>query len=246
MKAFIKYEEEEEYWYFKPSSRLDFSILKSLDYCSFFNKKTEISVQLESSEELKEPSKKQIETLDFILENQEEILISIFNFNQRFIYPIYNESIDIEENEIVNSASELSRVYGIKHLEIPNIKTSGAFYFLIRFDFRYDDEHGLYLLFKDNSVIDFFGEGDKNYDVISVYENGLKKNNETALEIKLYKIHFKSILKHHCQFKEKIEFPLKKGAYRVSIQSNGKQYVINFHSSIDLENFSLEQTLFMK
>ena len=92
----------------------------------------------------------------------------------------------------------------------------------------------------------FFGEGDKNYDAISVYENGLENNNETALEIKLSKIPFQFILKRHCQFKEKIEFPLEKGAYRVSIQSNEKQYVINFHTSIDLDFFSLEQILFMK
>jgi hypothetical protein len=166
MITFIKQIEEDEEWYFKPAPTLDFSILKTIDYCSFFNQKTTISVQVQSSETAEEPSQKQIETLHFILNHQEEILHSIFNFNQQSIYPIYNQSIDIDEDEIVNSPEQLARVYGVKRLEIPNLNNLESFYFLIRFDFRYDDEHGLYFVFKDTSVIDFFGEGDKNHDAI--------------------------------------------------------------------------------
>lgn len=246
MKTFIKAVENDDDWYFKSLSTLDFSRLKTMDYCSFPNKRAAINLRINASEEAKEPSKTQIKTLDFILENQEKILRSIFNFNQQFIYPIYNESIDIEEEEIVHEQAQLSRVYGIRGVEIPNFKALNAFYFLIRFDFRYDDEHGFYLLFKDSSVIDFFGEGDKNYDAIDLYQNGLINKNGAALEIRLYKIPFQLVLKRTCHFKEHIKFSLEKGAYRISIKSNENQYRTNFHTSMDLEKFSLEQILSIK
>lgn len=166
MIKFIKQTEDEDEWYFKPLSKVDFTLLKTMDYCSFFNKTTTTSVRIDSSETAEEPSTKQIETLHFILNHQEEILNSIFKFNQETIYPLYNTSIDIEEDEIANTPAQLARVYGVQRFEIPNYKNLKSFYFLIRFDFRYDDEHGLYLLFKDTTVLDFFGEGDKNHDAI--------------------------------------------------------------------------------
>jgi hypothetical protein len=241
MRTFLKYKEDEDFYYFKPSDKLDLSVLKTIDYCSWFSEKSEIKVQIESSEIAEEPSKKQIETLHFILKNQEEILLSIFNFNQRFIYPIYNESIDIEEGEIVNTPSQLSRVYGIKQIEIPKLDNLDSSYFLIRFDFKYDDEHGLYFLFKNSSVIDFFSEGDKRYNAINLYQDGLTNDNGAPLEINVYKIPFQSVLKSRYQFHEKIKFPLQKGAYRVSIQCNGDQYCINIYTPIDLEEYSLKQ-----
>lgn len=246
MGEFIKHKGEDEgYQYFSPSPTFHFPILKTINYCSSFNQKFEIEIRIETSEQAKEPSQTQIKTLHFILNNQAEILRSVFNFHERCIYPIYNKSIDIEEDELINNQSQISRVYGIKHIEIPNLEALDSSYFLIYFDFKHDDEHGLYFLFKDTSVIDFFGMGDKNYNTIDVYQNSFQTDNKVPLEISLYKVPFQLILKQTCHFEEEIKFPLEKGAYRISIRCNGEQYAVNFYTSTDLERYSLKQLLSM-
>lgn len=245
MSDFIKYEEWEDYWCFRPKVELDFSSLKILDYCSYGERKEEIRTVIESHEEAVCPSNKQIEALNFIAQNQSNILNSIFNFYQRFIYPIYEASIDIEADEIANERSELARVFGIKRIEIPNLRASNSsFYYLIKFNFRYDEEHRLYLLFENTAVIDFFGEGDKNYDAITIYQDGLR--NEEALLINLYEVPFQSILTTNCYFNESLHFPLKKGAYRVMVKNKENQYSINFYTPVDIEKFSLKQILTLK
>lgn len=225
---------------------IDFSELKKLDYALSSKEQATIKTRIESLEEAKMPSQKQIETVHFILENQLEIIKAIFVCNQRYIYPIYEASIDIEEDETVHDLSQLSRVYGINAIEIPKVSKSDSFYYLIQFNFRYDDEHGLYFLFENTTVIDFFGEGDKRNDAIFIYQNGLKNKNEEPLAINIYKVPSLSVLKRTCYFDEEIEFPLEKGAYRIAVKCNEQQYSINFYTGSDLEKFSLKQTLLMK
>jgi len=246
MGEFVKFEEDEDYWFFKPKYDLEFSKLKAINYCSWFNKKSEIRTLIEAYEEIDQPSEAQIETLAYIVKHQQEILEAIYRFNERFIFPIFKQAIDIEEDEVVNDLSQLSRVYGIKYIEIPILKEANSYYFLIRFDFRYDDEHGLYFLFENSSVIDFFGEGDKNEDAIEIYQNGLKNDNDKPLDISLYSGPSPPI--HRCShyFNETIDYPLKKGAYRARIVCNGTSYCINFYVPDDLQNFSLQQALTMK
>lgn len=247
MDDFIKYEVWEDYWCFKPVATVDFSVLKVLDYCSFDNDKLRIETLMEASRNLEKPFQAQIEGLDFVLKNQAEILSSIFNFYQRFIYPIYEASIDIEEDEIANDPSELPKVFGLKSITIPHFQESGtALYYLMKFDFRYDDEHDFYLLFENTSIIDFFGEGDRNYDAISIYQNGLANENGAPLQINLYQVPFESILKTNAYFSEMLKHPLKKGAYRVAVKCNESSFRINFYTSDNLEKFSLEQILTMK
>lgn len=246
MDQFIKYEEWEGHWCFKPAKAIDLLLLKQLDFDAWSQKKKEINISIDSSATALEPSIGQQESLPFMLENQAEILQTIFNFHQRFIYPIYKEAIDIEEEEIVNDLSQLSRVYGIERIEIPQQKKSNAVYFLIKFDFCYDDEHGLYFVFEDTSIIAFFGEGDKDLDAISLYQDGLSNKDGTALTFNLYGATGTKIFNGECYFDEVIAHPIKKGAYRMLVNCNERGYCINFYTPHDLEKFSLKETLSMK
>jgi len=158
---FVKHVEWEYYWYFQPSKKIQLSSFEKLNSSSWAkNYKREIKTKIEVLENIPidseiEPSKEQIETLNYIIGNQDKIISSIYDYHNDFLYPMFSKWTDIEEEDIINSLSELGRVYGIEYVRIPTTeKRSG--YFLIHFDFRYDDEHGLYILFKDGHPIDSY------------------------------------------------------------------------------------------
>lgn len=249
MSEFIKYEESIDYWRFKPSEELDYSIFEKLDYSSWFKKEKEkISTRLNCHDNSTEPSKQQISTLNFVLEKQEEILSSLFDYYQKVIFPVCENSIDIEKNEIAYSVSELNKVFGIIGVEIPQLKEEKDVYYLLQFDFRYDDEHGLYILFKNTSAIDFFAIGEENYDAIQIQKVGLENENGEPLKFNLYHlngqlVNGQLVFKGNSFYDEQIESQLEKGTYRIFITCNQRRYCINFHVSNRLEKFSLKQIL---
>lgn len=244
MIEYIKYEVWKDYWCFKPSSELDLSTLKRLDYYSWFREsKNLLEIRIDSSDNANEPMVEQIDTLIYITENQIEIINSIFDYYQKVILPVYKVAIDIEENEIAVNSSELNKVFGIKGIEIPILNNDAFKYYLIQFDFKYDDEHGLYILFRDTTAIDFFGEGDKNYDALDFYQDNLKIRDEEPMTFNLYHLNGETIFREKYFYNEQIEFPLKKGTYRAFITFNQSEKCRNFHVANDLETFTIRQIL---
>jgi hypothetical protein len=244
MIEYIKYEVWENYWCFKPSNELDLSILKRLDYYSYF-RESEIllEIQIESPDSATEPEIEQIETLKFIIDNQIEISNSIFDYYQKVILPVYKVATDIEEDEIANKPSELNKVFGIKGIEIPTLNNALLKYYLIKFDFKYDNEHGLYILFRDTTPIDFFGEGDKDYSALDFYIEKLENRDNELLIFNLYQLNGETILRESYHYDEQIRFPLKKGTYRAFITFNKSQRCSNFYVPNDLESFTIRQIM---
>ena len=246
MQEFNKHLDFEGYYCcFIPALEIEYPQLDVLDFVDWSNETREVKTRIVSYEEADNPSKIQVETLDFIINNQNKILQSIYRFHLNFVFPTYNRSIDIEEDEIVNDISELGRVYGLEGVEIPHYSSSGSYYFLLKFDFCYDD-HGIYFVFEDTDIIDSFGMGDQNYNAIEIYQEGLANQNGEPLTIYLYEVPGKAIFSGQCTFDEEINFALKKGAHRVSIICDGKEERISFYVPEDVEKFSLRQTLTMK
>ncbi len=247
MQEFSKHLDFEEYYCcFIPTLAVEYPLLETLDYEDWSSHVRKVKTRIVSYEEAENPSKLQAETLDFIIDNQDKIRQSIYRFHQNFVFPIYNRSIDIEEDEMVNSILELNRVYGLEGVEIPHYRSSGSYYYLLKFDFCYDD-HGIYFVFEDTDIIDFFGMGDQNYDAIEIYQKGLMNRNGEPLTIYLYEVvSGKSIYSGTCNFDEEINFPLKKGAYGVSIVCDGIEQRIRFFVQDEVKAFSLRQTLAMK
>lgn len=246
MKNFYKYEIWEDNWCFKPTSKLDFSVLSSLDYCSWFKDNRDIiEVIIQAEKDVLKPSNHQIQTLNFILDNQYEIINAIFDCYNKMILPIFQDATDIEENEIANDVSELSLIFGITNIEIPKLEGVNSYYFSIQFDFKYDDEHGLHLLFKNNKIIDF---GEISYETVELYEKGLFNENGDPLDFRLYEISGNRdlILQGKYYFDENIKFQLKEKVCRAFFNCNRREIVRNIYVQHDLEEFSLKQILTME
>ncbi len=247
MQEFIKYEVWKDYWCFKPIAVINFTELEKLNFCCWSHiKNGELQIRIESTKADLEPSRQQIQTFKSILSKQEEILKSIFGYYNNVILPVYEAATDIEEEEIATNVSQLNKVFGIKSIEIPQFETSTSNYFIIQFDFRYDCEHGLNILFEDTRPIDFFGDGDKNYDAITIYQTGLINKNREPINFSIHYLNNETIFKGNHYFEEQIEFSLKEGTYRTFISYNDYQLCINFHVPNNLYKFTLEQIIKMK
>lgn len=240
MKDFIKYEVWEDYWCFKPVHQLDLSKFQKLNYTSW-TEHGKIQIRIESNATQISPNPNQIKTLNYIDNNEDKIIKSIFDYYQKVILPVFKEATDIEENEIANNQSELSRVFGIRGIEIPQFNNSDSNYYLIEFDFRYDSEHGLYILFDNLHPIDFFGEGDKNYDAISFFQYGLKNDSGEPIKVNLYDLNGETVFQEYQHYDKLINFDLKKGTYRAFVTWNEMKICRNFYVPNDVKEFTLRE-----
>ena len=243
VERFRKYEVWKGYWCFEPIKEPELYLLKTLNYyCWKPRENNKVNVRIEL-EDFDLPTEKQIDTYEFVIKNQESILEGVWAYYIDLVLPVYKAATDIEEDETANNKSELSKVFGIKSIEIPPIEEYDSMYFLIEFDFRYDCEHGLYLLFKDDIPIDLFSEGDKDYDAIAIYQNGLYNKDESPLKISITRLNGDSLLRGEFYYDEEIKFDLPKGAYRIFYTVNNSERVRNFIVKEDKRYFTLECVL---
>lgn len=244
MRELRKYEVWKDYWCYEPVNPVPFKLLKELNYYSWSPREDDkIKIRIESYDNTEPPSENQIKTFEFVAKNESEILDGIWDYYQNLILPVYQAATGIEKEEIAIDKSELSKVFGVKAIEIPPSDTSTSVYFLIEFDFKYDCEHGLYLLFKNHKPIDLFGEGDKDYDAIDIYERGLNNRDKTPLKINISEPNGSPVLDGEYFYNTKIEHGLTKGAYRIFYTINDSRRVRNFFINEDLEVFTLEYVL---
>lgn len=244
MRELKKYKVWEEYWCYEPISEVPFELLKELNYhCWSPREGDKIKIRIESYDNTELPNENQIKAFEFVVKNESEILDGIWEYYQNLVLPIYQSATDIEKDEIANNKLELSKVFGVKAIEITPFDSYNSIYFLIEFDFKYDCEHGLYLLFKNNKPIDLFGEGDKDYESIDIYEKGLYNKDKTPLKINICALSGESILQGEHFYNKKIDYQLDKGAYRVFYTINNSRRVRNFIVTENLENFTLEYVL---
>jgi hypothetical protein len=244
MENYRKYKVWDDYWYFEPTKDADLEALKTLNfYCWKPREDDKIKIRIESYDDSELPKANQERTYEFVIENQERILEGVWNYYKHLILPIYQTASDIDESEIAKQKSDLSKVFGVKAIEIPPVDDFDSLYFLIQFDFRYDCEHGLYLIFKNDTPIDFFSEGEKDYEAIHIYEKGLYDQNKSPLKICITKVDGKLILRGEFYFDEQIDFDLSKGAYRIFYTINNCEDVRNFIVTENTSSFSLAYIL---
>jgi hypothetical protein len=245
---FIKYEQCANYWLFKPSKQVIFSTFEKINYRAFFrewlNDNGRIEVRIKTDVNALNPSAKQVESIEFIIKNQKNIVDSIYDYYNKVLSPVYNN--EIEKNDIVSDLSELCNVLGIREIEIPMHIESNHYYFIIEFDFKYDNEHGLCILFENSTAIDSFPSTDINYDLAGIYLNGLKNDNGMPLRFTLYDLGNYIVFQTHCYYDEQINRKIRKGIYRVSVLYNQRSFDINLFIPNHLERFSLKQILEMK
>ena len=244
MENYRKYEVWDDYWCFEPINEEPLNLLKTLNYfCWKQRENDKVKIRIESYDNTELPSENQVKAFEFVKQNEFEILEGIWKYYKDLVLPIYQSATGIENDEIVNNKSDLSKVFGVKAIEITPFNSNDSVYFLIEFDFKYDCEHGLYLMFKNENPIDLFGEGDKDYESIDIYEKGLYNNDKTALRINICALSGESILTGEYYYDKQIDFKLSKGAYRVFYTINKSNRCRNFIVTDDLEDFTLEYVL---
>ena len=244
MNDYTKYQITENYSYFIPSKHIEFKTLSNLNFSSWTNNVAkQIEVRIENYDNSDKPSKEQIDILNFVVDNQNEIISNIFQYYLNVILPVYKVAIDIDETEIAHSVNDLSVVFGIKAVEIPQLKNTKSIYYQIQFDFQYDNEHGLFILFDKTKPIDFFGMGDQSYEAIKLFEDGLKNENGEPLNFNLYLLDGQTVFQKKCYFDEKIDFSILQGTYRTDIYVNRSQTCRNFYVPNDLTTFSMKEIL---
>jgi hypothetical protein len=244
METYRKHKLWEDYWYFEPINEAKLDVLRTLNYyCWKPREDDKIEIRIESYDDSKLPKANQVKAYEFAIENQERILEGIWNYYKNLVLPIYQTGSDVGEDDIAKQKSDLSKVFGVKAIEIPSVGDFDSSYFLIQFDFRYDCEHGLYLMFKNDMPIDFFSEGEKDYEAIQIYEKGLYDENKSPLKIYITKVDGKLILRGEFYFDEQIDFDLSKGAYRIFYTINNREDVRNFIVTENISSFSLAYIL---
>lgn len=242
---FIKYQEWDEYWCFKLINELGFEVFEDFNKSAWKPLRKNIKIVLESNRDASEPKDKQLETLQFIKSNQPNILESIYNFHQKYVFPLYKVSIDIDEDQIISNQEQTNLVYSIKSIQIPHLTGVNANYFILNFHFNYDDEHDMSFLFKNLSVIDFVGLGDDFIDYEELYENNLKGGN-LELTITIYdKPNSPPVFRSKYSFLDKIDFLFEKKAYTISVYREKwpQSFKLFFHPEGSVRNYSLIEIL---
>ena len=244
---FIKKEIWENYWCFTPKESINFSILGNLDYVVWYkDEKSPLETLIDIVDGSNKPTDKQIETLNFIQENQDAILDSIFLYYKTVLLPVFQEATDIAEDEIASDKTKLSKVLGLTSIEIPNILDTEPNHFLLKFDFNYDAEHGLYILFIENKVIDSFEEGDKDDVAVQLFTNGIKNNDGSPIDIGIYELNGKTVYKGSHKDDEIICENFKKGTYRTFFGFNQTEKCIIFFVKEDVDSFKFNDLIFQK
>jgi len=96
---FEQFEVWDGYWCFRPTKEVDLRILETLSYSSRSTKgKREIWIQKNEGQET--PTKHQIETLNYLRNNQNDIIVSTFTYYRNVILPVYQDATDIDEKDI--------------------------------------------------------------------------------------------------------------------------------------------------
>lgn len=105
-----------------------------------------------------EPQVEQLDTFNFIVENQERLLDNLLEITSKEIFPTHKQYVDDEEQFFpeLNSINDLKRVYGLDEIFIHNeFKDGQAYYTLVFNNFSPDGEHGQHLTFHKHRLIDF-------------------------------------------------------------------------------------------
>lgn len=246
MLTFEKEEIWDDNWCFKPNGNFDLTNLEILNYTTLLHSnRNRIEIHIETDKKSIEPTKNQIDIFNYILQNQTVIKQSIYEYYKNVVLPIYKVAIDIDAKDIVQNEDELKKVFGLNRIEIPEFNYDKKYY-LFNFDFRYEDEHGLYFLFEDDKIIDLFGEGDKNFDSVELYQKGMNDLNGKPINYSICDLKGLILYQGNVHFDEVISQKLNKGTYRAYTICNSTSRTRNFFVTKNLENFTLEKVLTMK
>jgi len=194
-----------------------------MDFFNNFNStawkpnKQPVDIQIRTSKVSTQPTPRQNESLAFVRSHQDQIIKSIYNFHQKYIFTLYKATVEIDQDLVIKKLSETNQIYAIKSIEIPALTDEKSNYFIVNFHFYYDDEHDISFLFKNLNIIDFVGLGDDFIDYQELYEKSLAIDT-SRLQIAIYEsLTTSPIFRGHSSIHQEIDFSFETKAYRIEI-----------------------------
>ncbi len=148
----------------------------------------EFAVLFETNDSDEYPSQGQINGLKYLVKKEQKLFDAIYTYVKSTVYPVYAESMDIEEEDELNSIDDLPNILGLQDITITKYSKSDTAYFIFLFDFRLDREHQLFLIAHKNRFIHFCGMGDLGDDCISKDLLNLEQNDQTLLKVEVFDI----------------------------------------------------------
>lgn len=141
----------------------------------------------EKYDDTPDPSNEQLNTLQWIDDNQDYIFDSLFNHIKNKIYPFYLSEIDFDEDWFppLNNISDLTNVLGIENLVIDTNSKNGISFVYYTFQFSVDDEHGIVIILHETDLIGFDQIGSIDDQKI-IEDLGLDYNDYETLRLEEY------------------------------------------------------------
>ena len=168
----------------------------------------------------------QINAVNFILNNEHEILDEIFNVMKNIIYPYFNKIAgwNFQEEYPLNSKDDLKYCLGINEIMIDFIGSDKIAWTTYIFESILDSEHGLSILFEGKRFI----KHDSAYDM----------NYKSLLTEIAYDNYIADINKHHISSGSKQHYPIKdKEFYKPWELEQTKYYLLNLIDENKIEKF---------
>ncbi|MEH0154512.1 hypothetical protein V6R21_10235 [Limibacter armeniacum] len=167
---------------FEFNGEWNFSIeLPLLGQTLTFEKRTvsnDIPVTINDSHDLEpDPEQEKINAIEFIIENEVQLLEEFHNQIKDEIFPLHKTYIDDEEIFFpkFNSANELGKVLGLNQITILGFEKDNYAYTQFDFNFSADPEHGISFILHKNRLVEHEEIGSVGYD--NVYkELGINPN----------------------------------------------------------------------
>lgn len=115
-----------------------------------------------------DPYNSQLNTINYILENQQSIITSVYKRIRDVEYPLMKEQIDITDYWFpkIDTEEDLKGILGIISIQVLVESKNNFSYFILNFYSSYENEHGIHLLFHRNEILDSGNAWEYNLELI--------------------------------------------------------------------------------
>ncbi|MEM8524433.1 MAG: hypothetical protein AAGG68_07305 [Bacteroidota bacterium] len=171
--------------------------LEKIDFSKYYpSEQAELvkgNVKIQFFDELNnspDPSTSQMNTVRFIEKNQDLLIDRIYKRVTEVEYPFMKKQINVTDYWFpeIDSINDITKVLGMKSIQILTESKDDFCYFLINCDASYEEEHGVHFLFYKDEILDVGNAWEFNLKLICEhcgydYDLHIKEQNSFDKEI---------------------------------------------------------------
>ena len=128
-------------------SRTELNRKKGIVDVAFFNE--------EGRDYTNDPAAEQLNAINYIKENQQELITILYNYTKNVLYPEHMQFIDVDEISfpVIHGPHELYKTLGINTIYVFRQSREDTAYVMFDFEFTGDFEHGVYIAFHKSRIL---------------------------------------------------------------------------------------------